>query len=366
MKIALIIVIGIHCIIHVLGFLKAFNISELRGISKPISKTHGVYWLTTFLLFAVTVILLLVNSDLWWISSFFALLLSQFLIFRYWADAKYGTAANLVILLATLIGYSDFNFNHKIYDERITLLENSIVDNQGIVTEDQLKNLPPIVQKWLTNSGIVGLSYIHNVHLYQDVQLKMTPDQPNWSAGKAEQYFTIQPPAFNWNINTEMNSILSVVGRDKFEYGEGEMTIQLFSLIPVVNAKNEKKLNQATLQRYLAEIVWFPSAALEKYINWEIVDDYSAKATMSYKGIEGSGIFHFDDNGIFEKFIAMRYQDASDTEPTQWTVTAKKVEERNGVKIPIECEASWQLETGDWTWLKLNITNIEYNIKEVK
>ena len=141
-------------------------------------------------------------------------------------------------------------------------------------------------------------------------------------------------------LDTEMNSFLSVVGRDKFIDGKGEMTIKLLSLIPVANAKNEKKVNQATLQRYLAEIVWFPSASLSQYIKWETIDDYSARATMEYKGTKGSGEFHFDKNGNFKKFVAMRYQDSNDTEPTEWTVIATKIDERKGIKIPIECEAS--------------------------
>ena len=38
---------------------------------------------------------------------------------------------------------------------------------------------------------------ISNVFLTQDLQLKFKPGQEKWNKGKAEQYFTIQPPAFN-------------------------------------------------------------------------------------------------------------------------------------------------------------------------
>jgi hypothetical protein len=267
--------------------------------------------------------------------------------------------------LATIIGCSSFNFKHKVKEERISLFENSHLKNQEIVTEKALLDLPPVVQKWLTNSGIIGKQWISNVHLIQELQLKMKPEQTSWNNGTAEQYFTIQPPAFNWNINTEMNSILSVAGRDKFEDGKGEMLIKLLSLIPVANAQNDEKVNQATSQRYLAEIVWFPSASLSQYIKWETIDHYSARATMEYKGTKGSGEFHFDKDGVFKKFVAMRYKDSDDTEPTEWTVLATKTEERKGIKIPVECEATWEMDSGKWTWLKLKITDIQYNVKEM-
>ena len=365
MRIALIILIGIHGIIHLFGFLKAFGITEFNAISQPISKTYGIFWFLTFLLFAITVILILVHSDYWLLSGFLAMIISQLLIFNYWSDAKFGTITNLIILLATIIAYSSFNFKTKIKRERIALFENSQLKNQEIITKVALLDLPLIVQKWLTNSGIIGKQLISNVYLVQELHLKMKPEQIGWNKGTAKQYFTIQPPAFNWNINTEIKTFLSVVGRDKFENGKGEMTIKLFSLIPVANAKNDEKVNQATLQRYLAEIVWFPSASLSQYIKWETIDDYSARATMEYKGTKGSGEFHFDKDGNFEKFVAMRYQDSNAIKPTEWTVIAKKSEERNGIKIPIECDASWELENGKWTWLKLKITDIHYNLKEM-
>lgn len=143
------------------------------------------------------------------------------------------------------------------------------------------------------------------------------------------------------------------------------MIIKLLSLIRVANSKDNEKVNQATLQRYLAEIVWFPSASLSQYIKWETIDDYSARATMEYKETKGSGVFHFDKDGNFERFVSMRFQDSNAIKPTKWTVFATKLEERNGIKIPVECEASWELESGKWTWLKLKIKDIQYNVKEM-
>src|SRR5690554_319598 len=185
MRTALILLIGIHGIIHLFGFFKAFGISEFNAISQPISKTFGIFWLLTFLLFATTIILISTHSDYWWISGFLALFISQVLIFNYWSDAKFGTVVNAIILMATIIGYSSFNFKHKIKEERISLLENSQLKNQEIVTEQALLDLPPIVQKWMTNSGIIGEKFISNVYLTQELQIKMKSKQASWNDGTA-------------------------------------------------------------------------------------------------------------------------------------------------------------------------------------
>lgn len=362
MKIGLAILVAIHGVIHLFGFFKAFGISEFNAISHPISKTSGLIWLLTFLLFAITAVLMLYHFDYWWAVGIVALLVSQVLIFNYWSDAKFGTIANVIILLAAITAYSTLQFENKVREERKQIYESSKNVGQKIITEETISSLPEVVQKWLLNSGVVGKAPIYNVHLVQDLQLKLKEDQEEWNVGEADQYFTVQPPAFNWKIGMQMNSFVNVVGRDKFENGSGEISIKMFSVIPIADAKNNEKVDEASLQRYLGEIVWFPTAVLSPFIKWEPIDNRSAKATMSFQGTEGTGIFHFDDNGEFSKFTAMRFRGVSDNEPTLWTVNAIRVEERNGIKIPVECEATWELENQDWTWLKLKITDIEYNI----
>ncbi|WP_339708875.1 DUF6544 family protein [uncultured Kriegella sp.] len=334
-------------------------------MTQPISKPFGIIWLVAFILFSTTLALFLSQHNSWWIVGLLAVLLSQFLIITYWQDAKFGTSINLIVTVFILIAYSSFGFIKKVNDETAQMLASSKPSKQVIVSEKMIKNLPTIVQKWVMNSGILGKELVHHVYLEQDAQMLMKPEQKDWSSAKARQYFTIEPPAFNWRVNLTMKKVLSLVGRDRFENGKGEMTIKLFSLIPVVNAKNSEKINQATLQRYLAEIVWFPSAALSRYVTWEPVDDSSARATMEYNGTKGSGVFYFDEKGNFEKFVAMRFKDAHDTEPTQWSVIATKSEEINGIKIPVEAKANWKLKNGEWTWLKLKITNITHNTQKI-
>ena len=365
MRIALIIVIGIHGVIHLFGFLKAFDLSEFNAITQPISKGFGLLWLLTFVLFAVTVFLFSIQSNYWWAIGIVGVILSQLLILNYWSDAKFGTIINLIILVLIFLLYSSGSFKKMVGDETAKMFEDSNTLENTILSEQMIVDLPATIQKWLLNSGAIGKPLVFNVYLEQDLQMLMKPGQQEWNKAKARQYFTIEPPAFNWSVKLKMNPFLAVVGRDKFENGQGEMTIKLLSFFSVVDAKNNDKVNQATLQRYLAEMVWFPSFALSPYINWEAMDDYSAKATMEYNGTEGSGIFHFEENGDFKKFVAMRYKDADDVLLTEWKVTASKTEERNGIKIPVESKAEWKLESGDWTWLKLKITDIKYNLEEM-
>lgn len=366
MRIVLIIIIGFHGIIHLFGFLKAFELANMEALTQSISKPFGILWLLVFVLFITTLGLFLFNNNYWWLFGIISILLSQFLIVQFWTDAKFGTIANIIISFAIIIGYGSFNFAQKVNVELSQMYSNMESSQDVIVSKLMFAHLPLPVQNWLDNSGIVGNEKIQSIYLKQKVSIKMKPEQKDWYNAEAEQYSIAQPPAFNWVIDLQINPLMKVVGRDKFENGKGEMFIKVLSLFPVGEVKENEKVNQAALQRYLAEIVWFPSAALSKYITWESIDEYSARATMNYNGTKGSGIFSFNKNGDFIKFSAMRYKDIDENaQLKEWLVEVTKSNVINGIKIPVEIQATWKLEDEDWTWLKLKITELQYNIEEI-
>ncbi len=129
-------------------------------------------------------------------------------------------------------------------------------------------------------------------------------------------------------------------------------------------AVNEQgaKLDEATMQRYLGEMVWFPSMALSEYISWESSNDTSATATMEYKGTRASGTFYFNAHGDVTKFSAMRYMgNDPDAGKYEWVMAIEDYAHFEGVKVPVNMTATWKLEDQDWTWLKLDVTDLRFN-----
>jgi len=317
---------------------------EFTGLSQEISRGNGMLWLFCFLLFGLTILLHSIGSSYWLAICLTAILLSQILVIIYWQDAKVGTIPNIIILSACLVSLSNISFNKMVNKERKAMLS-SATKNQALENQLAYSILPAPVQKWLsTNEGFFrdGLS---KVTIKQNLKIKLKPEQENWFTAKADQYFTLDPPAFNWSVNLQMNPIITIVGRDKFEKGKGEMLMKIFSIIPVVYVKENAKLDQSALQRYLAEIIWFPQAALSSYINWEYVDANSAKATLSYLGATGSGIFYFNDEGEFVKFTAQRYKEIdADAKPFNWVIDALEHKYFDEVLVPSKLNVTWSLD----------------------
>ncbi len=254
------------------------------------------------------------------------------------------------------------SFRKKLGKETAEILQGISFSGNESLNEQEVQHLPFPVKNWLKMSGAIGRKKIKTVWLKQKFQMKMKPTQKKWQYARAQQLFVTQSPSFIWAVRLKMMPLLNVLGRDKFVGGKGEMQMKLNGLVNLVK-ETGTKMDEGSLQRYLGEIVWFPSAAISPYISWEEIGDFSAKATMNYKGTTGSGTFHFGKDGLLEKFVAMRYMgNAPDAKRYQWVITVKKHKQHNGITIPVELEATWMLETGPWTWSKIEITDIQYNI----
>lgn len=265
----------------------------------------------------------------------------------------------LIILIVVLIGYSLWSFNRQASSDIEALFSKQGAES-NIITEEMIIDLPGSVQRWLKYCGVVGKEDIQSVYLKQVGVMKLNPSQDQWIHSEAEQSFNTVQPQFTWRVKTSMFG-LPVVGRDDYINGEGKMLIKLAGLIPVVNLADHPKLSESTLQRFLGEIVWFPTAALKPYITWEAIDDLSARATMEYAGTKGSATFYFDEKGEPVRVLMPRYRDINDDVTTDWEARIKAVQKVNGIIIPVELEASWLTEDGGFTWYKFNVQDVKYN-----
>lgn len=361
MRIVFLLVVLFHGLIHLLGFIKGFGLKEIRELTLPVSKPLGVIWISATLLFLTYAVLYLLHSKYAWIIGIVAVVVSQILIILFWKDAKFGTIPNILILTVSVFSWGHYSFQNLIRQETTQLLSKSIITENRIIHESDLTKLPEPVKNWLSNSGAVGKPVISFGKVTQIAEMQMKPEQENWMTATTTQYTTIDNPAFIWSVDVRMNSFLSFRGRDKFEDGKGEMLIKMNSLINVVNEHGEK-IDEGTLQRYLGEMVWFPSLALSPYITWEQMDNNTAKATMSYKGTSGSGTFYFNSNGDVTKFSALRFKgNEVEAKRYEWVMNITDYKIFEGIKVPAKMSSTWKLDDKDWTWLKLEVTDIKYN-----
>jgi len=224
---------------------------------------------------------------------------------------------------------------------------------------DRLRNLPEPVSRWLRTSGALEQKPVRRVRLRQRGRMRLKPGQKQWIGVEARAIYTLDNPGFLWQIRTAVSG-LPLVGRDLYFKGKGAMEIRIGGVIPVVRVSNHWRINEATLQRYLGEMVWVPSGLASPCIEWEAIDAFSARATMTYEGVKGSGVFHFNSRGEVTRFVARRFRDIRDDERREWVVTVIKTGIVDGVRIPLGLEVSWIFEEGPFSWYEFEVFDLAH------
>lgn len=362
MRFLFVFIVSLHGLIHVMGFAKAFKLADIHLLSQSISKPIGMLWLLASILFLLSMALYVLKMDWWLVMSMIAVVLSQILIVMFWNDAKFGTIVNSIVLLVGMSAYGSLQFNSMVQMESEQIMQNLEVDKSPLVSENDVSHLPEIVQHWMRNSNVVGKEKAVSVRIDQIGEMRTKPEG-KWMPFTAVQYVNAKNPAFVWTTKVDAMPVVTMVGRDKLYNGKGAMLIKLAGLLPVVNERDNTQINQGAMIRFLAEISWFPSAALNEYLTWEAIDSTSARATMTINNTSVSGVFTFSNNGDLVSFKAARYYGGkSNAKLEDWTVKMDSYKVFNGIKIPNKSTVVWELKDGDFKWLVLEIIDVAYNV----
>ena len=103
-------IILLHGLLHFMGFAKAFGYGNITQLTKFISKANGFLWFFAAILFVVATILFLLEKESWLYIAVIATVISQILIITVWKDAKFGTIANVIILLVAIAAWGNLHF----------------------------------------------------------------------------------------------------------------------------------------------------------------------------------------------------------------------------------------------------------------
>lgn len=279
-------------------------------------------------------------------------------MFQSWsAKILIGTVI-LVIIIASFIFISRARLERKVLAERESLY-GGLENRDEVITAEDLSGLPEPVANWLEDTGVIGGKRYNSVSFDQTGAMKLEKDQKEWYTPEARQYVNIKEPGYLWTVDIPM---FFTKGRDLYHEGRGSMLIKLAGVIPVANESDNYKINESSLHRFLLEIPWYPTAALEDYISWEDIDLNSAKAIINHQGITADATFYFRDDGELERIEAMRYKDV-DEDASRLKCVGDVIEytEAGGMKIPHKINVSWIEDDDKFTWYKIENYNIDFN-----
>jgi hypothetical protein len=240
----------------------------------------------------------------------------------------------------------------------------SYSQENNYVNLEEVTELPPIVKKYFHLALNDGAPIINHAFISQVGGFRAKPEMKEWSRMEAEQVFSSRPRAFTWSSKISAIPGLSVSVCDSYIEGKGVMKGKILSLFTLIDVQNQRELDEAALQRYLAEAVWFPTALLPSQgIMWTVLDKHIAKATITDSGISTSLEFEFNDRGeIVSVYAPARYREVSGNyEPTPWKGSFSNYIDINGYLIPQQGDVEWHLKDQVYPYWKASLREINYD-----
>ncbi|RRR72652.1 MAG: hypothetical protein EI684_09910 [Candidatus Viridilinea halotolerans] len=354
-KTGFILITTIHGLIHLLGFVKAFDLAQINELTQPISRPFGMLWLLAALVLIVTAALFTLNNRWWWAVAIAGALLSQALIFTAWQDAKVGTGANLIILGVALLTLGSFRFAQS-YRQDVHDGQDRVRDRPAeILSEADLLALPHPVQRYLRYVGVVGKPKVHSMF----AQLSGAMRQPgrDYFPLTAEQHNFFDQPTRLFFMQGRMFG-LNVPGYHRYQGPSATMDVRLFGLLPVMKA-NVFKADTVTVFNDMCLMA--PATLIDPRITWQTLDDLTVQGSFSNQGVTISAILSFNAEGQLVNFVSNDRWDIAAMQQYPFSTPVSRYRKLNGYNLPTYGEAIWHYPHGEFVYGKLTIENVVYN-----
>ena len=362
MTTAFLILVIVHGLIHLLGFVKAFGLSDVKQLTQTISKPFGVIWLLAFIFFVIAAILFALNNSYWWFFGFVALVTSQVLIIFFWHDAKFGTVANVIILIVSIIGFGTWKYYNKYQNDVKTALQQKEYFRNSELTETDIQHLPEPVKKYLRYTGSIGKPKVNNFKIEFTGKIRKD-EQSEWMPFSCEQYNFMETPTRLFFMKATMKG-MPIGGYHCFKNGIAFMDIRLFSLFKVQYQDGAEMNLSETVTFFNDMCVVAPPTLIDKRIKWLEIGNNKVKASFTNNNITVTAWLYFNDKGELINFISNdRY--AGDTgKQFPWATPLKDYHEINGYKLMGNAETIYSYTDRDLVYGTFKLIKIKYNGKD--
>jgi hypothetical protein len=281
-----------------------------------------------------------------------------------WLKIIVLTLVALAVCVTGVILYGTLSWNGKIRDLRARLEAARLSIEPATFDPSEIESLPPPVQKYFRAVLKEGQPLIAVARFSPEGQFRTKESDESWKPFTSTQTVVTRRPGFVWDARIRMAAGVRAFVYDAYVAGAGMLHAEAFGLISVADVSGTPAAAQGELLRYLAEALWYPTALLPSQgVRWEAIDDSSAKVTLTDGSTTVSMVAHFDVDGLISSMSASsRYYGDVDGVPkfAPWRGRFRVYEERNGIRIPLEGEAVWDLPAGPLPYWRGRITDIGY------
>lgn len=363
LRIIFLIMLCVHGAIHLMGFAKSFGLAALPQLTQAISRPWGLLWLAASALLLATVALQPLAPRWWWVVGAVAVITSQAAIVASWSDARFGTLANIAVLVGVAWGCA-----HRgpwslpaAYERALHLATPAQLAE--VLTEADLAQLPAPVHRYVRASGVVGQPRVQNFRATWTGRIRSSPDAA-WMAFTADQLDTFDTPRRFFLMDAVMMHLPVDVFHAFDEHG-ATMRVRLLSVKSLVNASGAALTRSETVTLFNDLCLLAPGELVRSSITWDTIDDHTARAHYTQGPNTISATLWFNDANELVDFRSddrSPSPDGSTAPPMRWTTPVRDYGRVGPARVFRTAEARWHPASGAWTYGGFALQSLTYNV----
>jgi hypothetical protein len=358
----------VHGLLHLIGASKALRIAEipqLTQLTQQISRPLGGLWLLAAALFVVTAISLFLWPQWWWLVGAGAVVVSQVAIVASWADARYGTIANVIVLMGVVLGFlSHGPSSFRAEYDRETAEGMARTVALPPLTEADLAQLPAVVQRYIRLNGAVGQPRVQNFRARFHGQIRSGPEA-RWMSFTGEQYNFYDQRSRLFLMDASLFGI-PVQAFHRFIGPSATMRVKVASAVTMVDAKGPEMDEAETVTLFNDLCVFAPGAMIDRGIRWQEIDAHTVGASFTNESHTIHAVLSFNDRGELTNFVAdgraAASADGKSFTKMRWSTPLSDYREFGSHRLMTRGEGVWHAPAGDYSYLRFDLDAIEYNV----
>ena len=364
---AVAVVVIVHGLLHLLGAAKGLGGMTMSELSIPIGGPMGAVWLAAAVLTVAAGVLLASRNRRWWVVGAVAVVLSEVVIATSWADARAGTAVNVVLLVAVLYGYaSQGPSSYRAEYRRLTDSALAAGMPTGVVTEADLEPLPALVAGYVRKSGAVGRPRVTSFRARIHGRIRGGADKP-WMPFTGEQVNTYgAEPSRVFFIDATMFG-LPVDVLHSYVGPSATMRVKACSLVPMVNSAGPEMDRAETVTMFNDLCVLAPAALVDAPVRWQEVDGRRVRGVFTNGVQTVTADLLFDDDDLVDFVSDDRMAttpDGKNFTPRRWSTPISDYRSFGTRRVGARGDAHWHAPApeGEFSYLEFILDDIAYNV----
>lgn len=363
-----------HGLIHLLGAAKGLGWAEVSQLRHPIGPVGGLVWLLAAVLVLGSAALVAAGGvSWWWTVALLAAGVSELAVISSWSDAKYGTAANLALVLVAGYGFASLGPTsfHAQYDDRVRdALADAPTGSPALLTERDLAGLPDPLAAYVRRSGAIGKPRVTSFSAAFHGRIRSAPDQA-WMPFTGHQVNTFGPRPRRVFLMDATRSGLPVTVLHSFRDTTATMRARVLSAITVVDASGAEMDRGETVTVFNDLVVLAPGAIVDAPVVWTPVDEHHVRGEFTDGDQTVTAVLEFDDDHDLVDFVSRDRLRASANgrtfEHQPWSTPLAAHRDSHGRRVLTSGEGRWHAPQpeGLFTYVELHVDGITYNVHDL-